>query len=61
VACGSRKATVSLIKCDVGSLAGHHEVPKPLFNIAEKNLDKAKKAGVIDGYCGSIAEATGVK
>lgn len=42
-----RKTTISLIKCDVGSLAGHHVVPEPLFNIARKNLKKAKEDGLI--------------
>jgi fructose 1,6-bisphosphate aldolase/phosphatase len=45
-----KKTTVSLIKCDVGSLAGHHIVPKPLFNIAEKNLKNAQKQGLINSY-----------
>ena len=45
-----RKTTISLIKCDVGSLAGHHIVPEPLFNIAEKNLKKAKQEGLINNY-----------
>ncbi len=45
-----RKTTISIIKCDVGSLAGHHVVPKPLFNIAERNLDQAKKSGLINSY-----------
>jgi len=45
-----RKTTISLIKCDVGSLAGHHVVPEPLFNIAEKNLKKAKQEGLINSY-----------
>ena len=44
------KTTISLIKCDVGSLAGHHVVPKPLVNIAEKNLRTAKKEGLINSY-----------
>ncbi len=44
------KTTISLIKCDVGSLAGHHIVPKPLFNIAEKNLKKAKEENKINSY-----------
>jgi len=43
-----RKTTISLIKCDVGSLAGHHVVPEPLFNIARKNLKKAKEDGLIN-------------
>jgi fructose 1,6-bisphosphate aldolase/phosphatase len=45
-----RKTTISLIKCDVGSLAGHHVVPEPLFNIAEKNLKKAKEEGLINSH-----------
>ncbi|MCS7115628.1 MAG: fructose-1,6-bisphosphatase [Candidatus Bathyarchaeota archaeon] len=45
-----RKTTISLIKCDVGSLAGHHVVPKPLLNIAEKNLKEAKENGLINSY-----------
>ncbi len=46
----SKKATISIIKCDVGSLAGHYIVPKPLFDIAEKNLKKAAKNGVINNF-----------
>ena len=46
----AKKATISLIKCDVGSLAGHHIVPKPLFDIAEKNLKKAMDEGVINNF-----------
>jgi fructose 1,6-bisphosphate aldolase/phosphatase len=45
-----KKATISIIKCDVGSLAGHHIVPKPLFDIAEQNLKKAAKNGVINNF-----------
>ncbi|HMK94446.1 MAG TPA: fructose-1,6-bisphosphatase [Candidatus Limnocylindrales bacterium] len=44
------KVTISLIKCDVGSLAGHHTVPKPLFDIAEKNLKKAMNEGIINNF-----------
>jgi fructose 1,6-bisphosphate aldolase/phosphatase len=50
VACLSKKTTISLIKCDVGSLAGHHVVPKPLFAVAEKNLKKAAEKGVINNF-----------
>lgn len=46
----SKKVTISIIKCDVGSLAGHHIVPKPLFTIAEKNLEKAMKEGIINNF-----------
>ncbi len=44
------KTTISLIKCDVGSLAGHYIVPSPLFNIAEKNLKQAQETGLINNY-----------
>jgi fructose 1,6-bisphosphate aldolase/phosphatase len=46
----TRKVTISIIKCDVGSLAGHHIVPKPLFDIAEKNLKTAMNEGVINNF-----------
>jgi len=46
----TNKTTISIIKCDVGSLAGHHIVPKPLFEIAEKNLKKAAEKGVINNF-----------
>jgi len=46
----SKKTTISMIKCDVGSLAGHHVVPKPLFAVAEKNLKKAAEKGVINNF-----------
>ncbi|MBN1358146.1 fructose 1,6-bisphosphatase [Candidatus Bathyarchaeota archaeon] len=46
----SKKATISIIKCDVGSLAGHYIVPKPLFDIAEKNLKKATENGIINNF-----------
>jgi fructose 1,6-bisphosphate aldolase/phosphatase len=46
----SRKTTISLIKCDVGSLAGHHIVPKPILNIAEKSLKKARERDLINSY-----------
>ena len=48
--CVVKKVTISIIKCDVGSLAGHHIVPKPLFDIAEKNLKKAMNEGVINNF-----------
>jgi len=48
--CVAKKVTISLIKCDVGSLAGHHVVPKPLFDIAEKNLRKAVNDGIINNF-----------
>lgn len=45
-----KHVTISIIKCDVGSLAGHHIVPKPLFDIAEKNLKKAANEGIINNF-----------
>jgi fructose 1,6-bisphosphate aldolase/phosphatase len=44
------KTTVSLIKCDIGSLAGHHVVPKPILDIGEKNLKEAQESGIINSY-----------
>jgi fructose 1,6-bisphosphate aldolase/phosphatase len=44
------KTTISIIKCDVGSLVGHHVVPKPILNIGEKNLKKALEEGLINSY-----------
>ena len=43
-----KKTTISVIKCDIGSLAGHHIVPKLLLEIAEKRLKKAQKQGMIN-------------
>ncbi len=45
------KVTISIIKCDVGSLAGHYIVPKPLFDVAEKNLKKAIEESVVNNFC----------
>ena len=45
-----KKTTISIIKCDVGSLAGHHIVAKPILEIGEKNLQKAKEKGLINSY-----------
>ena len=44
------KVTISIIKCDVGSLAGHCIVPKPLFDIAKKNLKKASEEGLVNSF-----------
>jgi len=46
----SLKTTISVIKCDVGSLAGHHTVPRPLLKIGEKRLGEAQKEGLINSY-----------
>jgi fructose 1,6-bisphosphate aldolase/phosphatase len=44
------KTTISIIKCDVGSLAGHHTVPEPLLNIAERRLSDAEESGLINSH-----------
>jgi len=45
-----KKTTVSLIKCDVGSLTGHHITPKPLLDLAERQLKKAEDKGLINSH-----------
>ena len=44
------KTTVSLIKADVGSLAGHSVVPEPLFRIARKKMAEAKESGLLNSF-----------
>ncbi|MBN1682625.1 fructose 1,6-bisphosphatase [Candidatus Bathyarchaeota archaeon] len=44
------KTTVSLIKADVGSVAGHSVVAKPLLDIAKTKLKEAKQNGLINSY-----------
>jgi len=44
------RVTVSLIKADVGSLAGHHRVYKEQIEVAKQKLEEAKKAGLIIDY-----------
>jgi fructose 1,6-bisphosphate aldolase/phosphatase len=46
----SKKTTISLIKADVGSLAGHHVVPSPLIEIATQNLKAAEDMGIINSF-----------
>lgn len=54
------RVTVSLIKADVGSVAGHVRVPEELLDIAEEELVKAKENNVITDYyvfnCGDDLE-----
>jgi fructose 1,6-bisphosphate aldolase/phosphatase len=45
-----KKTTISVIKSDVGSLAGHHTVPKPLLDIGKKQLKEAKDEGIVNRY-----------
>jgi fructose 1,6-bisphosphate aldolase/phosphatase len=44
------KTTVSLIKADVGSLAGHTVVPEPILKVARERMEEAKESGVINSY-----------
>ena len=44
------KTTVSVIKCDVGSLVGHHTVPKPILDIGEKRLREAQENGLVNSH-----------
>ena len=44
------KTTISLIKADVGSLAGHTVVPAPLFKVAKARMAEAKESGLINSY-----------
>ncbi|UCC33662.1 MAG: fructose 1,6-bisphosphatase [Candidatus Bathyarchaeota archaeon] len=46
----AQKTTISVIKCDVGSLAGHHTVPNPLLKIGEKRLARAQEKGLINSH-----------
>ena len=44
------KTTISIIKCDVGSLVGHHIVPKPLLEIGSNSLERAQEKGIINSF-----------
>ncbi|MCS4540819.1 MAG: fructose-1,6-bisphosphatase [Euryarchaeota archaeon] len=54
------KVTISLIKADVGSLAGHHIVIPKQIEVAKQSLEEAEKNGlIIDHYvfnCGDDLE-----
>ncbi len=45
-----RKVTVSVIKADIGSLAGHHKVHPDTILAASRVLAEAKKKGVIKDF-----------
>ncbi len=44
------RTTVTIIKADVGSLAGHCLVPKPLIEVAEGRLSEAVGTGLINSF-----------
>ena len=54
------KVTVSLIKADVGSLAGHHVVHEEQLRVARERLEDAKRGGLLIDYyvfnCGDDLE-----
>jgi len=54
------RTTVSVIKADVGSLAGHVQVPEELLKVCESSLTKAVKNRVIKSFhvtsCGDDIE-----
>ncbi len=56
----SGRITLSVIKADVGSLAGHYVTPPQLLEVAKTSLDRAKAAGrLVDYYvcnCGDDLE-----
>ncbi len=47
----TEKTTISVIKCDVGSLAGHHTVPEPILDIGKNRLKEAQESGLINNHC----------
>ena len=46
----AEKITISLIKADIGSLAGHHVVHPKQIELAKEKLEDAKKKGLIIDY-----------
>ncbi|RSN72379.1 fructose 1,6-bisphosphatase, partial [Candidatus Methanodesulfokora washburnensis] len=44
------RTTISVIKADVGGLAGHHIVPDQLLDIARRSLEEERKKGVIEDF-----------
>ena len=56
---GSKMArvTISVIKADIGSLAGHHIVPDQLLEVARTSLAEAKrKREVVDYYVTAVGD-----
>lgn len=44
------KTTISVIKCDVGSLVGHHVVPDPIFEVARNSVEQAQTSGLVNSH-----------
>jgi fructose 1,6-bisphosphate aldolase/phosphatase len=45
------KTTLSVIKADVGSLAGHHVVHPEQIRVSEESMKAAKESGLINDFC----------
>jgi hypothetical protein len=45
------KTTLSVIKADVGSLAGHHVVHPEQIRVSEGSMKAAKESGLIKDFC----------
>ncbi|MEM3185618.1 MAG: fructose-1,6-bisphosphate aldolase/phosphatase [Conexivisphaerales archaeon] len=51
------KVTLSVIKADVGSIAGHHKVVPEQLEVAEKVLSKARESGLLlDFYVTAVGD-----
>jgi len=51
------RITISVIKADIGSLAGHHVVPDQLLDVARTSLLEAKKKrDIVDFYVTSVGD-----
>ena len=44
------RTTISVMKADIGSLAGHHIVPNQIIEIGRKKLEEAKESGLIKDF-----------
>ena len=44
------KTTISVIKADVGSVAGHHRPHKKMLDYAREKLAEAKESGLIKSF-----------
>lgn len=44
------KSTISVLKADIGSLAGHHMVHPDTIAVATKVLSEGKKQGIINDF-----------
>ncbi|MEM3574780.1 MAG: fructose 1,6-bisphosphatase, partial [Candidatus Bathyarchaeia archaeon] len=47
---GGKRVTVSLIKADVGSVAGHYSVHPEQIEVAKACLERARNEGLIEDF-----------